>query len=178
MKLKKIFKKIFKKCKQVIKGSLKSAIDDGLICGKSVTVMKGANFGSEPYLITLKDNVRISFNVTFITHDGGNWAFRNEDAYRDINHFGKIVVDEYTFIGAGATIMPGVHIGKHCVIGVGSVVTKNIPDNSVVVGIPARVISNTYDYAEKMKNRMPKDWDVKKFKSNKKQYLIDIIENP
>ena len=160
------------------KGSFRCALENGLNCGKNVTVMGGANFGSEPYLITLKDNVRISNEVHFITHDGGNFAFRHLDEYKDVNHFGKIVVDEHTFIGARATIMPGVHIGKNCVIGVGAVVTKSVPDNSVVVGIPARVISDTQSYAEKMKSKMPEKWDVSAYKADKRSYLLATIPDP
>ena len=129
-------------------------------------------------MITIKDNVRLSCNVAFITHDGGNWAFRNEEKYKDINHFGKIVIDEYTFIGAGAIIMPNVYIGKHCVIGAGAIVTKSIPDYSVATGVPARVIGSTYDYAIKMKKRMPGDWDILKYKAFKRTYLEEIIESP
>ena len=54
-----------------LKGSFASAIEDGMRAGSNVSVMGGVNFGSEPYLISLGNNVRISFNVTFITHDGG-----------------------------------------------------------------------------------------------------------
>ncbi len=162
----------------LIKGPFKVALKNGLNCGKNVTVMGGVNFGSEPYLITLCDNVRISNEVMFITHDGGNFAFRHREEYKDVNHFGKIFVDECTFIGARATIMPGVRIGKNCVIGAGALVTKSVPDNSVVVGVPARVISDTETYAQKMKSKMPKNWDVDEYKKNKKQYLIDTIPNP
>lgn len=61
----------------------------------------------------------------------------------------KIYVREHTFIGTGVIIMPGVTIGKRCVIGAGAVVTRDIPDNSVAVGVPAKVISTTEQYAEK-----------------------------
>lgn len=163
---------------KLFKGPLKCAIEDGLICGKNVTIMGGANFGSEPYLITLKDNVRISNDVTFMTHDGGNWVFRHNEPYLDVNRFGKIIVDEYTFIGARSTIMPNVHIGKHCVVASGAVVTKNIPDNSVVAGVPARIICDVSEYAEKMKARMPENWNVEEYKKNKREYLIKTIKNP
>ncbi len=161
-----------------IKGPFKTAIKGGLKCGENVTVMGGCNFGSEPYLITLADNVRISNKVTFITHDGGNFSFRHLDKYKDVNHFGKIVVDEYTFIGANSIIMPGVHIGKNCVIGAGALVTKSVPDSSVVAGIPAKIICTTDEYAEKMKSRMPKEWDVNAYKADKRRYLEDIIPSP
>ena len=163
---------------KLFRGSFKCALRDGLNCGKNVTVMGNANFGSEPYLITLSDSVRISFDVCFITHDGGNFAFRYREEYNDVNHFGKIFVGEHTFIGARATIMPGVRIGKNCVVGVGAVVTKSVPDNSVVVGIPARVISDTESYAKKMKDKMPENWDIAKYKADKKKYLLETIPDP
>jgi len=56
---------------------------------------------------------------------------------------GKTIIGEYSFIGGGSYILPGVKIGKGCVIGVNSVVTKDIPDFSVVVGSPAKIIGST-----------------------------------
>lgn len=66
--------------------------------------------------------------------------------------------------------MPGVHIGKRCVIGAGSVVTKDIPDGSVAVGIPARVIMTTEEYAEKCLRQQP-PYDVEEYSKDKKRYL-------
>lgn len=54
-------------------------------------------------------------------------------------------IGDYSFIGSGSYILPGVTIGKGCVIGVNSVVTKDIPDYSIAVGSPARVIGSTKD---------------------------------
>lgn len=53
---------------------------------------------------------------------------------------GNVKVGEGTHIGANATIIPNIIIGKWCVIGAGAVVTKNIPDNSLVVGVPGKII--------------------------------------
>ena len=53
---------------------------------------------------------------------------------------GRVRVDEGTLVGAGATVLPGVSIGRWCTVGAGAVVTKSLPDFSVAVGIPARVI--------------------------------------
>jgi acetyltransferase-like isoleucine patch superfamily enzyme len=60
-----------------------------------------------------------------------------------------VEIGEQTFIGAGAKILPGSHIGKHCVIGANAVVTKNIPDYCVVAGVPARVIKQ-YNFETQM----------------------------
>lgn len=160
---------ILKFIKKRIPGGFEWAIQNGMQVGKGVSVMS-ANFGSEPYLITLEDHVRISGNVTFITHDGGTWAFRDLPEYADVIKYGKIRVGERTFIGARSTIMPGVTIGKRCVIATGSVVTKDVPDGSVVAGVPARVIMTTEEYAQKCKEKM-KPYDKEAYLKNKKEYL-------
>ena len=49
-------------------------------------------------------------------------------------------MDYYAWIGAGATILPGVRVGRHAVVGAASVVTRDVPDYAVAVGNPARVI--------------------------------------
>lgn len=118
-----------------IKGSLRCAQEQGMVVGKNVSVMGGVDFGSEPYLITLHDNCRISTKVTFINHDGGTWAFRNDnERYKSVVKYGTIEVGEYTFIGANSTIMPGVKIGDHCVIGACSLVNKDVPNGTIVGG--------------------------------------------
>ena len=161
---------------RAINGRLKVAVKNGLKCGKGVTVMRNCDFGSEPYLITLGDNVRISNDVMFVTHDGGSWAFRRgENEYKNVVRFGRIAVGNDTFLGARSIIMPNVHIGKNCVIAAGAIVTKDIPDDSVAAGVPARVVCTTGEYAEKMKNRMPKDWDFSEFEKDKRKYLEKIL---
>lgn len=56
-----------------------------------------------------------------------------------------VEIGEYTFIGGGAAVLPGVKIGKGCVVGVNSVVTKDVPDYAIVAGNPAKVIGSTID---------------------------------
>ena len=51
-----------------------------------------------------------------------------------------VIIEKQTMIGMGAKILPGVKIGVHCVIGANSVVTKDIPDYSIVAGVPAEII--------------------------------------
>jgi acetyltransferase-like isoleucine patch superfamily enzyme len=60
----------------------------------------------------------------------------------------KTIIGKMCSIGTGARIMPGVTIGKHCVIGANSVITKDVPDYSVVVGIPGKIIKQ-YDFDTK-----------------------------
>lgn len=53
---------------------------------------------------------------------------------------GNTIIGEDTYIGSGAVIRDGINIGNHCIIGMGAVVTKNVEDNMVVVGNPAKVL--------------------------------------
>lgn len=167
-------KRVLKLVRAKLKGSLAIAIEGGMRVGSGVTVMSNVNFGSEPYLISLGNNVRISFNVAFVTHDGGTWAFRNyfDGEYSDVVKFGKIEVGDGTFIGAGSTIMPGVRIGHHAVIGAGSVVTRDVPAETVWAGVPAKQICTLREYAEKCKATMPADFDLEAYSRNKKEYLM------
>ena len=165
----------FRKIKNWIDGGYKVAIKNGMHVGKGVSVMGNVNFGSEPYLITLEDRVRISFGVAFVTHDGGTWAFRDMEEYTDVIKYGRIRVGERTFIGCNSTIMPGVTIGKRCVIGAGSVVTKDIPDGCVAAGVPARVIMTTEEYAKKSKESM-KPYDKEAYLEDKKAYLQEYLD--
>lgn len=59
--------------------------------------------------------------------------------------FKPVKIGKYTFVGGGSYIMPGVTIGKGCVIGVNSVVTHDIPDYSIAMGNPARVTGSTLE---------------------------------
>ena len=161
--------------KKAVKGSYRLAVENGLHVGKGVSVMDGVSFGSEPYLITLEDHVRISFDVSFITHDGGTWAFRDMPEYADVIKYGKIRVGERTFIGARSVIMPGVTIGKRCVIGTGSVVTKDVPDGTVVVGIPAKIVMTTEEYAQKCLQSM-EPYDKEAYLQDKKAYLQEYLK--
>lgn len=71
-----------------------------------------------------------------------------EDGTRDSNEQPlvkkEVIIDDDSHIGANSVVVAGVHIGKRCQIGAGSVVTKDIPDYSVAVGNPARIIKK-YD---------------------------------
>ena len=79
--------------------------------------------------------------MKFITHDGSTCLIKDTVGKR-YQRFAAIEVGSHVFIGVNSIIMPGVKIGSHVVIGAGSVVTKDIPDNSVAIGVPAKVVSS------------------------------------
>lgn len=107
-------------------------------------------FGAEPWCITLGDNVHITQEVLFVTHDGGTLLFR--DRQPDLEITKPIVVGDNVYIGVRSIIMPGVTIGNNVIIAAGSVVTKNISDNSVWGGVPAQLIKTSDEYFEKIKS--------------------------
>ena len=160
---------------RLVKNPVKYWRSKGATIGDRCEIYSSVSLGSEPYLITIGDHVRITSKVSFITHDGGVWVLREMNSeLADVDKFGKIVVGNNVHIGVGAVVMPGVKIGNNCIIGVGAVVTRDIPDNSIAVGIPARVIKTVAEYAEQHKEEF---WNTKHMSvEEKKAYLLENIE--
>ena len=87
---------------------------------------------AQPKLVKIGNNVRIATEVLFLEHDvfGGLLNIKyNTNEYRDYQ--GTIEIGDNTFVRGGVTILYNTKIGKNCMIGAESVVTKDIPDNSV-----------------------------------------------
>lgn len=134
--------------------------------GKNVRFLSGhQNFGSEPFLIEIGDNVIITDNVSFITHDGGVGIFRKE--YPFMNVFGKIIIGNNVFIGSSTFILPGVKIGNNVVIGAGSIITRNIPDNFVAAGVPAKPVKKIEDYKRESLEKAVFIKELNRFKREK-----------
>lgn len=134
----------------------KYLIKKGAKIGKNFRMLSDLGaFGSEPYLIEVGDDVSISTNVSFITHDGGVCVV-DKFLYSERIHLklGRIKVGNNVNIGRNATIMPGVTIGDNCIIGLGSIVTKDVESNSVVCGVPAKKIKTIEEYAESIKDKL------------------------
>lgn len=106
-------------------------------------------WSSEPWIITLGNNVHITDVVKFIAHDGGTLLYRHQ--VPDLEITKPITVGDNVYIGNNVIILPGVTIGNNVVIGAGAIVSRNIPDNSLAVGVPARVIKTADEYLEKLK---------------------------
>ena len=151
MKLVSLLKKIYIKALSK-DGYIKYLQKNGVTIGKECDISKSALFGSEPYLISIGDRVRITRNVQFITHDGGLWVLRNLKLTSEkSDKMGKIVIGNNVNIGWNAVIMPNVHIGDNVIIGVGAIVTKDVPSNCVVSGVPAKEIETIEEYYNKNK---------------------------
>lgn len=107
------------------------------------------DWATEPWIITLGKNVHITEGVKFITHDGGTLVFRKN--IPDLEITKPIILGDNVYVGNNAIFLPGVTVGSNVIVGAGAIVTKNIPDNSVVVGVPARVIKTADEYLDKLK---------------------------
>jgi acetyltransferase-like isoleucine patch superfamily enzyme len=149
----------------------------GLEMASDCRFMGFPRFGSEPYLISIGRHVTISSGVSFITHDGGTWVFREQPKYRNVIKYGRIVIHDNCFIGARAIIMPGVSIGPNAVIAAGSIVTKSIAPNTVAGGVPARYLSPLEAYAEKALRDTP-DYEIEAYLRNKKKELLRTLTIP
>ena len=107
-------------------------------------------FPSDPEFISIGQNVMIAANVQFINHDMNCFMLNN---YFKTNQFeftyGCIEIGDNCSIGSNVIILPNVKIGNNCIIGAGAIVSKDIPDNSIAVGVPAKVVGTFDDYAKK-----------------------------
>ena len=92
-----------------------------------------------PKMISIGNNVTISSNVMIFAHINPttNSSLKKHGYPRTVN---PVKIDDGVIISPGSIITAGTNIGKNCIIGAGSVVSTNIPENSVVLGNPARVI--------------------------------------
>lgn len=112
---------------------------EGVEIGKNCEIYKSANFGSEPYLISMGNHVRINAGVQLVTHDGGYWVLRDQyagygDEFAKADYLAEIKIGNNVHIGTNAIIMPGVNIGDNSVIACGAVVTHDVRPNTVVGG--------------------------------------------
>jgi acetyltransferase-like isoleucine patch superfamily enzyme len=94
-----------------------------------------AMFGSEPWLITIGDNVYVTSQVQFVTHDGGTLILRKD--HPELDWTAPITIGDDVYIGMRSMILAGV-------------VTRDIPDNTVAAGVPARPLRSTDEYLERL----------------------------
>jgi acetyltransferase-like isoleucine patch superfamily enzyme len=97
------------------------------------------DWGTEPDLISIGNNVTITKDVMLLTHDGSYILYRDKSNNR-LYSFANIDIGNNIFIGVKSIIMPGVSICDNVIIGAGSIVTKSIIKSGVYVGTPAKYI--------------------------------------
>lgn len=110
-------------------------IENDVVLGDRVTVKCGVQLWDG---LRVENDVFIGPNATF-TND----RFPRSKQYPDA--FARTVIEQGASIGANATILPGLRLGQHCMIGAGAVVTRSVPPYAIVVGNPARIVGYVGD---------------------------------
>lgn len=103
---------------------------------------------TRPELLEIGENVFLHKGTIILTHDWASWCFINSDAEFYPSHE-RIKIGSNVWLGENVTILKGVTIGNNVIIGIGTIVTKDIPSNSIVAGIPAKVVGTYDDYLAK-----------------------------
>lgn len=127
--------------------------EHGVVIGKNLRLFnhKSIRFDvSSPGLIVIGDNVSITADVSILTHDFCSSVFRLK-YYDFVPGRSKVVIGNNVYIGQKAMILRGVTIGDNVIIGAGAIVTKDVPSDSVVAGIPAQVVCTLDEYYQKRK---------------------------
>ena len=121
----------------------------GMIVGRDFQRMVGVILDpSHCWLIRIGDDVTIAPRAHILCHDAGT---KRHLRYTKI---APVTIGNNVFIGAEAVILPGVTIGNNVIIGANSTVTHDIPDGTVAVGCPAKVVCTLEEYLEKHRRNM------------------------
>lgn len=121
---------------------------------------------TRPSLITIGNNCFFNKNFTLLTHDWVTRVFIHA-GFDFLPCSGKVVIGNNVSTGYNVTVLKGVTIGDNVFIGANSVVTKDIPSNSIAVGAPCKVVCTLQDYYEKR---------IKQSEEEAKEYARSIVE--
>jgi acetyltransferase-like isoleucine patch superfamily enzyme len=145
----------------------------GLTIGDDCRLVDLPDFGSEPYLVSIGKHVALAAGVSFITHDGATYVFRDRDPYKRVIKYGRITIFDNCVIGYRAIILPGVTIGPNSVVSAGSVVFRSIPPNVVATGNPARPVMTFQQYAQWSLACTP-EYDEAEYRRDKRGALLKM----
>lgn len=124
-------------------------------------------------LIKFHNNIQVASNVTFLTHDAIHSIISSIEFGRNVQEkIGCIEIMDNVFIGSNSTILYNVRIGPNAIVAAGSIVNKDVPKNTVVAGVPAKVICTFDEFIEKrLKALYPNDYKIKN------QVINENLEN-
>ena len=105
---------------------------------------------TRPSLVTIGNNCYMNENFTLLTHDWVTKVFI-QSGYEFLPSSGRVTIGNNVSFGQNVMVLKGVTIGDNCFIGAGSIVTKDIPANSIAVGIPCKVVCTLEEFHNKRK---------------------------
>lgn len=180
MILQKVQRLLFHKRKKDLISILR---ERGVQIGENVDIIDSYIDGCHGCLIKIGNNVTIT-GARILAHDASTKKFIG---YTKI---GFVTIGNNVFIGNGAIILPGTNIGNNVIIGAGAIVASNVPDNSVMVGNPARKLCNCDEYIERNRQRLnsddafvsnklfcdrtPEEWTALQKDLSEKEYGFDL----
>jgi acetyltransferase-like isoleucine patch superfamily enzyme len=131
--------------------TIETGFGGSISIGNSTSIHPRGQINAYKSSIEIGKSVEIAPNCAFYSYDHGLGLDKNIGE-QPLETKGKIVVDDHAWLGVGVIVLSGVRIGKGAVVGAGSVVTHDIPDGGVAVGVPARVIKMREDIYQKNMN--------------------------
>jgi len=112
----------------------------GVKIGKNVFIgMDCCLDSSFPELITIEDNVTLGSRVMIIAHDDAQ-GVKKTSADREDSTVARVRLKKGCYIGAGAILLSGITVGEKSIVAAGAVVTKDVPESTLVGGVPAKLI--------------------------------------
>lgn len=164
--------------KIINKVRIKKWIKEGLVLGENFQLERSSYIDSSfPWLIEIGNNVTLAPEVMVLSHDGST---QKVIGYSKI---GKVKICDNVFVGSKSIILPNTIIGKNSIVGAGSVVIGNIPENVVVSGSPAEIIMSLEDFRDKHFDKLEhgKKYDKsftksRKVSNEKKKIMLQEME--
>lgn len=160
------------------RSQLDIAIENGLILGKECHIMGECIIDpGHCWLIEIGNRVTLAPRVHILAHDASTKRML------DYTLIGKVIIGDDVFIGAGSIVLPNVTIGNKVIVGAGSVVKHSIPDNSVAVGNPAKVICTYEEYKRKREQQLAntavfdESFTIHQISEEKKQLMKEKLSN-
>ena len=145
----------------------------GVKIGKNCVINPPCTF-RKPYLVSIGDDCVITSGVSFLTSDGAIRIFKKSGDFKE-TVYGPIIIRDNCFIGLNSIILLNVVVGPNSIIGAGSVVTKDIPPNTVYAGNPAKFICTYDEYLKKSKLRSTGEIALKKRKKKLKEMFKNVL---
>ena len=142
--------------KQIDYSSIESMRLRGVRIGENVDIINSNIEHCHGFLVTIGNNVTIT-NATVLAHDASTKKFLG------YSKVGRVDIGNDVFIGYGAIILPNTKIGNRVIVGAGTVVARDVPDNVVIVGNPYRIVCTFDEYLEKNRANMKKRTGISHF---------------